>query len=304
MEIRLTAQLLGEGFSADELHRLRRSGQLDRVRRGAYAPPAGDSTPEEAHRRLVAAVLTQRSTETVASHISAAVLHGLPVWRQSLGAVHLTRPRTGGGRVRGGCVLHTSPLRPADVVTLDGLRVTSLARTVADLARTLPLDQAVAAGDAALRRGLPVPEVLAVLERCRGWPGVGQARRTAGLLDARSESVGESCSRVRMHEAGLPVPVPQYEVYDGRGQLVGRADFGWEEQRVLGEFDGRVKYGRLLRPGQTVEEVVYREKLREDALRDLGWRVVRWTWADVFPGHVLVSRLSRAFGLGSSTRHL
>jgi hypothetical protein len=206
--------------------------------------------------------------------------------------------------VRGGCVLHTSPLRPADVVTLDGMRVTSLARTVADLARTLPLDQAVAAGDAALRRGLPVPEVLAVLESCRGWPGVGQARRTAGLLDARSESVGESYSRVRMHEADLPVPVPQYEVYDDRGQLVGRADFGWEEQRVLGEFDGRVKYGRLLRPGQTVEEVVYREKLREDALRDLGWRVVRWTWADVFPGHVLVSRLSRALGVGSSTKHL
>ena len=174
--------------------------------------------------------------------------------------------------------------------------MTSLARTVADLARTLPLDQAVAAGDAAARQGLPAPAVVEVLETCRGWPGVGGAPRAAHPLDGRSESPGESCSRVRMHEAGLPAPIPQYEVFDDRGHLVGRADFGWEEQRVLGEFDGRVKYGRLLQPGQAVEEVVYREKLREDALRDLDWRMVRWTWADVFPGQVLVARLSRALG--------
>jgi hypothetical protein len=63
---------------------------------------------------------------------------------------------------------------------------------------------------------------------------------------------------------------------------------------VLGEFDGRVKYGRLLKPGQSIEEVVYREKLREDALRDLGWRVIRWTWVDLYPGDVLVERLQRA----------
>jgi len=295
-DIRLTAQLLATGLSADELHRLRRSGELERVRRGAYAPPAPDPAPEEAHRRLLAAVLRQSSAESVVSHVSAAVLHGLPVWRSSLAVVHLTRPRTGGGRVRAGCELHTSLLQPSEVVALDGVRVTSLARTVADLARTLPLDQAVAAGDAALRRGLPLADVIGVLDGCRGWPGVGRARRAAGLLDGRSESAGESASRVRMHEAGLPAPVPQYEVYDGLGHLVGRADFGWEEQRVLGEFDGRVKYGRLLRSGRDVEEIVYREKLREDALRDLGWRMARWTWPDLYPGQVLVARLNRALG--------
>jgi hypothetical protein len=181
-----------------------------------------------------------------------------------------------------------------DVVELHGCPVTSLARTVVDLARSLPAEQAVAAGDAALRSGLPATAVAEVLGACRGWPGVGPARRVVALLDGRSESAGESASRVRMHEAGLPAPVLQLAVVDERGRFVGRADFGWLEQRVLGEFDGRVKYGRLVPPGQSVEEVVYREKLREDAFRDLGWRVARWTWPDLYPGRVLVQRLRRA----------
>ena len=58
-------------------------------------------------------------------------------------------------------------------------------------------------------------------------------------------------------------------------------DFGWSRQRTVGEFDGKVKYGRLLKPGQDAGEVVYAEKLREDAIRDEGWQVVRWTWLDL-----------------------
>ena len=46
-------------------------------------------------------------------------------------------------------------------------------------------------------------------------------------------------------------------------------------------FDGRVKSGWLPRPGETAADAVYAEKLREDVLRDLGWQVVRWTYADL-----------------------
>ena len=58
-------------------------------------------------------------------------------------------------------------------------------------------------------------------------------------------------------------------------------DFGWPELRTVGEFDGRVKYGRLLEPGQDPGDVVYAEKLREDAVRAQRLEVVRWTWADL-----------------------
>ena len=102
-------------------------------------------------------------------------------------------------------------------------------------------------------------------------------------------------SRVVLHEAAMSSPQLQYEVRNAAGQLVGRADFAWEEHRTLGEFDGRTKYGRFLKPGQTAADVIYREKLREDAFRDLGWQVVRWCWADLSTPWLIRDRLLRAF---------
>jgi hypothetical protein len=107
--------------------------------------------------------------------------------------------------------------------------------------------------------------------------------------------VGESFSRLTISQAGLPAPVLQFEVFDENGVLIGRCDFAWPERRTLGEFDGRVKYGRLRRPGETVGQAVHREKLREDALRDQGWQLARWTWEDLGRPQVIADRLARAF---------
>ncbi|MBA3529941.1 MAG: hypothetical protein H0T91_11670 [Propionibacteriaceae bacterium] len=85
------------------------------------------------------------------------------------------------------------------------------------------------------------------------------------------------------------------------GEQVGRSDFCWEETRTLGEFDGKIKYGRLLKPGQNPSDVVFAEKLREDALRDLGWQVVRWIWEDLARPRALAERLERAFARGRSS---
>ena len=50
--------------------------------------------------------------------------------------------------------------------------------------------------------------------------------------------------------------MPQYNVFDCNDRIVGRADFGWQDCSTLGEFDGRGKYGRLLKPGETVAGAV------------------------------------------------
>jgi hypothetical protein len=94
-----------------------------------------------------------------------------------------------------------------------------------------------------------------------------------------------------MFRAGLPLPVLQHEV----PELGVRTDFYWEEFRTVGEFDGKIKYGRVLRPGDDPGEVVYREKLREDALRDLGLKVARWTWGEIDTFTAPAERLRRAF---------
>jgi hypothetical protein len=77
------------------------------------------------------------------------------------------------------------------------------------------------------------------------------------------------------------------------GGVVGRTDFAWEDQRLVGEFDGRVKYGRLLRSGQDPGDAVFREKVREDAIRDEGWGVIRWTWVDLYRPDRLAARVRR-----------
>lgn len=298
-EIRLTRQLLADGYAPDELRRLQRDGQLVHVRRGAWASPeeqpAEGTTAETRHRLLLEAVAAQVKPGAVLSHGSAAVLHGLPVWSEAIERVHLTRNRRTGARRGRDVELHTASLPPTQVILVDGLATTTLPRTVADLGRMLPFDQAVAAGDRAVALGLDFGYLEDVLRTMEQWPGVRQARRMANFVDGRAESAGESVSRVRIATLGLPSPIPQYEIFDRNGTLLARVDFAWPDRRTVGEFDGRVKYGALLRPGQRPEDVVYAEKLREDALRDAGWQVVRWIWADLARPLVIQQRLVRAF---------
>ena len=296
-DIVLTRALLSQGYDPEELARMLRNGTMTRIRRGAYMRATdqdGDESTNAKHRRLILATVPQLDPRAVLSHGSAALLHGLPTWTEATARVHITRSRRGGARRRALVEVHGAPFDAADLTLVDGLKVTSLNRTVLDLARTLPWEQAVAAGDRALALGLTRAELSDGLQRMRGWPGVGSARRTVGFLEVRSESAGESVSRVRIYEAGLPSPVPQMEIFDSSGRFVARVDFGWEEKRTIGEFDGKAKYGELLKPGQTPRDAVVAEKWREDLLRDLGWRVVRWMWADLYQHGVIGDRLQRA----------
>jgi hypothetical protein len=122
------------------------------------------------------------------------------------------------------------------------------------------------------------------------------------FADGRSESVGESRSRVLLHKLGLAPSALQLRITDSEGSFLGRSDFAWEEQRVLGEFDGRIKYGRLLRPGQDPGDAVFEEKRREDAMRDAAWEVVRWTWSDLSVPAALGRRVQRALDRGARHR--
>lgn len=291
--------LAADGFSSSELARMVRAGELVRVRRGAYATPGdGELDSRAAHLRLLHATMPQCDPAAAVSHTSAAVVHDLPVWNEHLARIHVTRDREGGGRARRLMQVHGAALPDRDVVDLAGLRVTSLARTVVDLGRSLPLVQAVAAGDLALARTRR-DTIDQVLAQQAGRTGIGRARRAVALLDPRSESAGESYSRVVLHLAGLPPPEPQYEVFGPDGRLVGRCDFGWPDFGVLGEFDGRSKYGELLRrPGQTAEDVLIDEKRREDRLRALDWIVIRWMWQDLHRPDLLVEQLRAALARG------
>ena len=295
-DIILSSALRAQGLDSHEIRRMRQRGELLAARRGAYvADRPEEQTVEARHRELILATVPQLDDGAIISHASAAVLHGLPAWSSALARVHVTRNRSGGGRRRSVVHVNGAPLSAQDLTIVDGVPSTSLARTVLDLARSLPMEQAVAAGDRALAAGLNPIELERGLLGMQYWPGVKRARRVVAFLDGRSESAGESASRVRLVQQGLPCPDLQREIFDADGRLIARVDFCWDEERTVGEFDGKQKYGRLLQPGQRIEEVVYAEKVREDALRDLGWQVVRWLWRDLYRNGVLRDRVRRAF---------
>ena len=114
------------------------------------------------------------------------------------------------------------------------------------------------------------------------------------LADPGAESAGESVSRILMLEAGFQVPQTQKKIRMPDGRLV-RVDFFWPEVGLIGEFDGMEKYSRSrdfsgLTPARVVEE----EKVREDELRALGHRVVRWTWGQMVHQRRLPEILLRA----------
>lgn len=296
------ADALARGFTDDELAAQVRRGELVRVQRGSYVhSPAGLPTDQALrHRLTVAATVGGLRIPGFVSHTSAAALHGLPLWNVRLARVHILRrpPANGSGSAR--VHLHIAKVPDDELVTLDDVLLTGVTRTVVDVARTEPFESAVVLADAALAsRRTTAQSLVACLTAMGRVPGTRRAARALAFADGASESVGESRSRVLMHRLGLPAPHLQLRVLRGDRSEAGRCDFGWPSVRTLGEFDGRVKYGRLLRPGQAAGDVVYEEKLREDELRDLRWQVVRWTWADLSPGTVVAERLRRAFARGT-----
>jgi len=290
------ADALAEGMTDDELARLVRRGELVRLQRGAYASGGLPTDATERHAAVVMATMAGLRLPGAVSHLSAAVLHGLPTWNVRFDRVHVTRrpPASGSGTRR--VHLHVVRLPDDEVTVLNGLDVTDLARTAVDLARSLPFEQAVVTVDAALATKRTTREQLTdCLKRMGSVPGVRRAARVIAFADGRGESVGESRSRVLMKRLGVPAPDLQVRLRRADGREIARCDFGWREHRTIAEFDGRIKYGRLLRPGQDPGDAVFEEKLREDDIRDHGWKVARWIWRELETRLVIGDRLRRAF---------
>lgn len=283
---------LDRGHSAAELAGAVRAGEFVRLGRGIYGEAGSWETPEDRHRDLVTAMVPDLKSGSVLSHASAGVLHELWLPERELRRVQVARGGKGGGSISR--YLHVHRLVPDRVVHAPGLelQMTDLLTTTLDLLRQLPIADAVAVADSALRRGLDQAELLDALERRRRVPGNRTARLAAEFANPLSESRGESFSRWRIHELGLPAPELQHRLDTEEGEFIGRCDFWWPDQCLVGEFDGKVKYGRLLKPGQSVTEVVLAEKNREEAIRRQGDWVARWTWREAESDdlHKIVSR--------------
>lgn len=287
------------------------ASRLIRVHRGWYvrAEDWDDLWWEGRHLLKVLAVHAAGPGDgPIFSHVSAAVLWGLPLYRLGDRPVQVVLDGRRHSRVIAGVVRRDMQVAEDDIVVIDGIRVTSLSRTVLDVARTGTLEMAVACADAALRSVSVVGNAVdaeadaawrsdAMRLARPGLRGVRQARHVLEFADGRAQLPGESVSRVRLRQLG-------FSRYDLQVPVVGSAgdqywlDFAFLGSRTFGEFDGEGKYlDPALRSTASAEEAVLAEKSREDDIRGVtGWGFARWGHDHIRTADALGRRLV-AFGV-------
>ncbi|TFD52296.1 hypothetical protein E3T55_06765 [Cryobacterium frigoriphilum] len=287
--------LRASGMTTYTVHRLTLRGELARVRRGWYVLGKHwtDARPDERYRLCVRATAAEATTELVLSHHSAAVMHGLPLIGPWPATVHALCPDAAGGSSHR---LLTSHRNRGDLnpVTIAGVTVTSLTRTVVDMAVGSSFLIGVTMVDHVLhqeavrrqrekRTGLhgspPITKDVLLTELDAVQPRVGRraAERAITFANGLSANAGESLSRVRFEELGFEVPELQVRfVVQGRTYFV---DYFWRGVRKIGEFDGALKYSRgEVMAGRDVVGVVMAEKNRENILRPKVISFTRWGW--------------------------
>ena len=263
-------QALACGFSERAIEARVRRGAVARLDPGIYAI---GGTPPSWHRSVMAAVLSVNE-RTAASHRTAAYLWDLTSREPGRTEVVTTRH----DRVhRDSFIVHESlDLLEHDIVVVDGLPVTTAARTVVDLGAVARPRLVEACLDDGLRRHLfTLDEVRRFVNRVarRGRRGVGVIRP---MLDVRAEWVGLTESQLEdlfvsiVRDSHLPMPRSQYTVRDKQGRFVCRADFAYEAQRALIELDSEKHH---MDP-----ETFARDRDKQNRAGSLAWMVYRFTW--------------------------
>jgi hypothetical protein len=279
------------GFDDNWLSRMVRSEALLRVRQGAYVDPVvwTRASRSERHQLTAAAAMQQYDDRVALSHTSAHLARGGPDYGLDLSTVHLTNMFGRGDRTQAGITHHHGLVTVRDVSRMNGHWITAGGRTAVETAALAALVPAVCMLDWTLQQGWTSPAELAayVETYMREWPGTIGLPVALARCDGRSESVGESRSRLLLEDLGFRCE-PQWTVPRPSGGVAGRVDLLLPDEGVMVEFDGKIKYGRLLKPGQTIGDVIEAERQREVLLQEVTTLpMLRLVWRDLDdPGRI------------------
>ena len=297
--------LVRETLTPGERRSLSRSaerGRFVRLRPGVFFPTDMWShlNAEDHYLARIAAAIAVEPGPPILSGLSAAALWRLPFIGSAPMRPEIISGTASGGHSTGSITRHGVDM-PASVVDFGPFAITSLSRTLVDVARTESFDAAVAMTDFSLRRpqsGEAGPLAARMtkdgLEEELGalLPTTGHARARAvrEFANGLSGSVGESVSRVNIHRLGFPPPELQVGFTDENGTM--EVDFWWIDVRGIGEFDGEGKY---IKPGythgRTTAQIVIDEKNRENRLRAQNTSVSRWDWREARSRPALQAKL-------------
>jgi len=279
-------EAIDHGFSDENLTAAVRAGVLVRIRQGAYTTRENwdPARPAVRHQMLAHAVLRAHTTPLALSHTSAAVEHGLRLHRPDLSKVHVTCLDARLGRTTRDVVYHHTPVVDSDLAMVDGVLVIEPVRAAVETAMVADVPSGLVVLDSVIDLGRgDLDAIRRKYDELSTWPKARHLQITVRLVRPGANSVGESLSRHLFWTHHIPAPVLQFEVRDEDGNVVGCTDFAWPEYGLMGEFDGKVKYGRLLKPGESPSDAVFREKIREDRIRELtGWLMIRLVWTHLY----------------------
>lgn len=228
---------------------------------GVYVPYGVDLS---ASQRARAAWLWSRRRAVVAGN-SAAALLGAKWVSPALDAELIYDNR----HVPSGITVHTDTVLDAELTEVDGIAVTTPARTAFDIGRRTSLRlHAIARLDALTHATDVKPaDVEAVIADHPGGRGVVRLRRLLPLVDGGAESPQETRTRLALIDAGLPPPQTQIRVFDEYGDFVARVDMGYQELRVGIEYDGAQHWADREQRDHDID--------RYTALLGLGWTIIR-----------------------------
>jgi hypothetical protein len=295
--IQLRRDLKRVGLTDRHIAHMVASRVLRRVRRGAYVDEQlwQSLSAADRHRLLTRAVMLTGQAGTVATHVSAAVEWGAPVWDLPLDVAHTTRHDSTAGRRRDDWAQHAGVLPQHHVVMRNGVPVSSAARTCVEVTTVADVERSLVVVNGLLHAGATTAaEFGAMAQDCRYWPYSLHTDLVLRLCSDKLESPGETRFDYFCFRQHLPRPEPQVTVYDERGRRFARVDFAWLGHGVFVEFDGRLKYEAHRREGETLEEFLMREKRREETICQLtGWVCIRVTWADLANPELLARRIRR-----------
>ncbi len=252
-------QLRKAGLSTSAIDRRIECGDLVVIHKGIYLVAAHALTWRS---RVVAATL---AGDGPASHRCAGAVWNLNGFNEGIIEVTtMRRPRTTS------TVWHRRELGACDVTAIDGIRVTSIHRTLIDLGDVVDQSVVEDAVDSALSRKLTSAEWLQrQLERI-GTNGRMGARLLADILnegDARPASWLERRFIRLLGDATLPAYRREWPV------LEYRLDFAWPEVTLAVEVHGEKWHRKRLRWAKDLE--------RHNRLTALGWTVLHYTWDEI-----------------------
>lgn len=275
-----------------------------RFRRGAYA--FGDEWSQLSdvgkHRVRSSAVLRSLGDAVALSHVSGMVRHDIDVWGVPLTRVHVTRLDGGAGRIERDVVHHEGFALDEDVMRVTGEQVLRPERCVLEASSRAKNEVALCLIEAGLRcRAFDRKQLEAAYQILQFWPFMRHLHIPIRIADGRSGSIGESRGIWTFFSLRIPLPERQVEVLDDSGKLIAVTDWKWPSYNLYGEFDGKIKYGRLLKPGQDPGDAVFEEKKREDLIREVAdAKMFRLIWSDYEDPRSILARFNRLAGRRAS----